>query len=124
MKKRRNINKKSLENLKPVSFTKDNQPTPEAKSEGQKKAAITKNIIATIRTNIEDTNLIQRIVEGVSKEVDAGNYKNGIELLKIAKEPETQNIKLDGGVEVQKVFIDKATKQAANKHIDDFIDGN
>lgn len=124
MKKRRNINKKSLENLKPVPFTKDNQPSPEAKSEGQRKASITRNILATIRTNIEDTNLIQRIVEGVSKEVDAGNYKNGIELLKIAKEPETQNIKLDGGVEVQKVFIDKVTKQAANKHIDDFIDGN
>ena len=41
----------------------------------------------------------------------------------IGEKPENK-IKLDGGVEVQKVFVDKATKQAANKHIDDFIDGN
>lgn len=124
MNKPRKMSQKSLDNLKPIPFTKDNQPSPESKSEGQRVAAINRNILATIRTNIEDVNLIQRIVQGVSKEVDNGQYKNGIELLKIAKEPETQNIKLDGGVEVQKVFIEKATKQAADNHIDDFIDGN
>lgn len=124
MKKPRKMSQKSLDNLKPIPFTKDNQPTPESKSEGQRVAAINRNILATIRTNIEDVNLIQRIVQGVSKEVDNGQYKNGIELLKIAKEPETQNIKLDGGVEVQKVFIEKATKEAADNHIDNFIDGN
>lgn len=123
MKKPRKVNEKSLKNLKPVLYSKDNQPTPEAKSEGQRIASINKNILATIRTNIEDTNLIQRIVQGVSKEVDEGNYKNGIELLKIAKEPETQNINLNGGVEIQKVFVDAETKKKTQQHIQDFIDG-
>lgn len=115
--------KKRLNNLKnQKKFSDEYQPTPEAKSEGQIKKAITRNIIETLRTNIDNTNLVSEIVKGVAEEVAAGNYKNGIELLKIAKEPETQNIKLDGGVEVQKVFIEAKKQKAAEKHIKDFID--
>lgn len=115
-------NKKLNEVNKKTRFSKTNQPAPEAKSEGQIKKAITRNIIETLRTNIDNTNLVSEIVKGVAEEVAAGNYKNGIELLKIAKEPETQNIKLDGGVEVQKVFIEAKKQKAAEKHIKDFID--
>ena len=33
------------------------------------------------------------------------------------------NLNLNGGIEVQKVFIDEKTKKATDKHIDDFING-
>ena len=33
------------------------------------------------------------------------------------------NLNLNGGVEIQKVFIDEKTKKATDKHIDDFING-
>lgn len=39
----------------------------------------------------------------------------------IGEKPENK-IKLDGGVEVQKVFIEAGKKKAAEKHIKDFID--
>ena len=35
-----------------------------------------------------------------------------------------QKQEIAGGIDVQKVFIDKETKEEANKHIDDFINGD
>lgn len=32
-----------------------------------------------------------------------------------------QELKVKGGLDIQKIYIDKETKQEANKHIDDFI---
>ena len=115
-------NKKSLENLnKRVKFKKAPQGLDEAKSEGQIEVSIKKNLIETLRTNISDTSLVSKIVEGVNREVENGVYKNGIELLKIAKEPEDKTINLNGGLEVQKVFIDEKTKKSTDEHIDKFL---
>jgi hypothetical protein len=114
-------NKKLNEVGMATRFTKDNQPTDEAKSKGQVNLSIKKNLIETLRSRIDEWDLVDKVVSGVNSEVDNGNLKNAIELLKIAKEPEKQEINLNGGVEIQKVFIDEATKKETQKHIKDFI---
>ena len=55
------------------------------------------------------------------KQALSGNVK-AFEVIRdtIGEKPENK-INLDGGVEVQKVFIDAKTKQEADKHIKDFI---
>lgn len=83
-------NKRLREVAKKTQFTSTNQPSNEAKSKGQINLSIEKNLIETLRTNIQDTQLVSKIVKGVNEEVESGNYKNGIELLKIAKENEKQ----------------------------------
>lgn len=110
-----------IENL---NFPIDNsdEEINQRKSEGKIEASIKRNLLATLRTRIDEHNLIDDIVSGVAEEVQEGKYKNAIELLKIAKEPEDKNINLNGGVEVQKVFIDEATKKETQKHIKEFID--
>lgn len=110
------------ENLKKGKrFTSEYQPSPEAKSEGAIKANAEKNILLNLRTKLNEFKTVDKVVEGVNKEIENGVYKNAIELLKIAKEPEKQEINLNGGVEIQKVFIDEATKKETQKHIKDFI---
>ncbi|MBE7084257.1 MAG: hypothetical protein E7373_06640 [Clostridiales bacterium] len=116
------MNEKSLENLKKADdFSSTNQPSPEAKSRGKIEASIKRNLLETLRSRIDEWDLVDKVVSGVNSEVDNGNLKNAIELLKIAKEPEKQEINLNGGVEVQKVFIDEATKKETQKHIKEFI---
>lgn len=84
------------ENLKKgVRFTSEYQPSPEAKSRGQIEAAKKRNLIETLRSRIDEWDLVDKVVSGVNSEVDNGNLKNAIELLKIAKEPDKQEVKLD-----------------------------
>lgn len=71
-------------------FPKAPQGLNDKKSKGQINLSIEKNLIETLRTNIQNTQLVSKIVKGVNEEVESGNYKNGIELLKIAKENEKQ----------------------------------
>lgn len=120
--KKRGTNPKSLENLKKgKKITKKNQPSPEAKSKGQINASIKRNLIETLRTNIQNINLIDEVVRGVSEEVANGNYKNAIKLIEIAKENEKQVTELQGSVGVQKVFITPAQHNATLKHIETVI---
>lgn len=115
--------KKLSEAGKKTRFTTDNQPSNESKSNGQIERSRKNNIICTARTLFESAGILDKVIENISEEVQNGNNRNAIEMLKIIKEPETQNIKLDGGVEVQKVFIDEKVKKKTDKHIDDFING-
>lgn len=108
-----------IENLRPIDNS--DEAINQAKSRGKIEASIKRNLLATLRSRIDEHNLIDDIVSGVAEEVQEGKYKNAIELLKIAKEPEDKNINLNGGVEIQKVFIDEATKKETQKHIKEFI---
>lgn len=116
-------NKKLNEVNKKTRFSKTNQPTEEAKSNGQIEKAKNRNLLYSARTLFDNADILPDLVNNLKKEVSEGNNKNTIEFLKIIKEPETQNINLNGGVEVQKVFIDAETKQKTKQHIQDFIDG-
>ena len=83
------------ENLKKgKKFSKEYQPSPEAKSKGAIKANAEKNILLNLRTKLNEYNTVDKVVEGINKEVEDGNYKNAIELIKIAREPEKQEIDL------------------------------
>lgn len=83
------------ENLKKgKKFSSEYQPSNEAKSNGQIEASKKKNLLETLRSRIEEWDLIDKVVNGVDEEIGNGNFKNAIELIKIAKEPETQNINL------------------------------
>lgn len=105
-------------------FKKSPQGLDEAKSKGQINLSIEKNILATLRTEIKsNTTILKDLPQGIQNEVKNGKYDNAIKLLNIIKEPEEQNINLNGGVEVQKVFIDEKVKKKTDKHIDDFING-
>lgn len=96
MKQPRKMSQNSLNNLqKADNFSKENQPSPEAKSKGQIGLSIKKNLIETLRTRISEQNLIDDVVCGVVEEVQNGKYKNAIKLIDIAKEPEKQEVKLD-----------------------------
>lgn len=109
-----------IENLRPIDNS--DEAINQAKSRGKIEASIKRNLLETLRSRIDEWDLVDKVVSGVNSEVNNGNLKNAIELLKIAKEPEKQEINLNGGVEIQKVFIDEATKKEAKRHIKEFID--
>ena len=94
----------------------------EAKSRGQIKRRQEYNILAHIRSNIEDRNIISKTFDVIECELEAGMTKNAIEVLKIAKENEKQDINLTGGVEVQKVYVTPEQQQQALEHIKKVID--
>lgn len=100
------------ENLKKGKrFTSEYQPSPEAKSEGMIKANAEKNILLNLRTKLNEFKTVDKVVEGVNKEIENGVYKNAIELLKIAKEPEKQEINLSGSKGLVVQVADEETKK-------------
>lgn len=122
MKKPRKQSEASLKNLKKAKdFSKNNQPSPEAKSQGQLNASIKRNLLETLRTNIQNINLIDEVVRGVSEEVANGNYKNAIKLIEIAKENEKQVTELQGALGVQKIYISPEQHKSTLEHIETVI---
>lgn len=130
---KRKISENSLKNLKPFSERtqaerrelgkKGAEKTNKLKAERKTLADLMK--IALSMPNVETGEIneiaITNAIINKAAKGDVSAYQTIRDT--IGEKPENK-IKLDGGVEVQKVFVDKATKQAANKHIDDFIDGN
>ena len=104
------------------AFKRSPQDMDEAKSRGQIKRRQEYNILAHIRSNIEDRNIISKTFDVIECELEAGKTKNAIEVLKIAKENEKQDINLTGGVEVQKVYVTPEQQQQALEHIKKVID--
>ena len=103
------------ENLKKGKrFTSEYQPSPEAKSEGAIRANAEKNILLNLRTKLNEFKTVDKVVEGVNKEIENGVYKNAIELLKIAKEPEKQEINLSAS-NPQIIVASESDKELLNK---------
>lgn len=120
--KKRGKSPASLENLKKgKKISKENQPSPEAKSQGQLNASIKRNLLETLRTNIQNINLIDEVVRGVSEEVANGNYKNAIKLIEIAKENEKQVTELQGALGVQKIYISPEQHKSTLEHIETVV---
>lgn len=109
------------ENLKPIDNKSD--AINEAKSNGQIEKRKEYNVRCHIRSFIEDKQALDVAFKTALKNAQNGKAKELIELIKLGCENETQKINLDGGVEVQKVFIDAETKKKTQEHIKDFIDG-
>lgn len=110
----------SLKNLRVI----DNYDPEIKKAQdmGKIEASKKKNLLYTARTLYENAGILPVLVQNLKKEVAEGNNKNAIAFFNTIKESEDKNINLNGGVEVQKVFIDEKTKEEAKKHIEEFLD--
>lgn len=104
------------------TFSKAPQGLDDKKSQGQINRSKELNILSHIRSNIHDRNIISKTFDVIETELEAGITKNAIEVLKIAKENEKQDINLTGGVEVQKVYITPEQQKEALEHIKNVID--
>ena len=102
-------------------FKKSPQGLDEVKSKGQIEARKEFNVRCTIRTLAQDYNALPIAYESAIRNAQNGKPDALIKLIGLGCENETQNINLNGGVEVQKVFIDSKTKKCTDKHIDDFL---
>lgn len=102
-------------------FKKAPQNLDEKKSQGQIERSRKRNLLLTARTLYENADILPQMIDNIKNEVEMGMNKNAIELLKVIKEPEEQNINLKG--QVQKVFITPEAQKEAEEHIKDFIDG-
>ena len=118
-------NEKSLENLnKRKKFPKSPQGLDIAKSNGQVEARKEFNVNLTLRTLAQSYDATKIAYESAIECAKKGKPDSLIKLLGLAKEPEAQNINLNGGVEVQKIFIDAKTKKEVDKHVKDFINND
>lgn len=92
-------------------FQKAPQNLDEKKSRGQINRALENNIIKTLRTRINETNIIEDLVNGVAQEAKDGFYKNALKLVEIVKEPEsTPVVNINQAIQVNKKNIDEAVK--------------
>ncbi len=91
------MNANSLKNLENGKrFGKAPQGLDEAKSQGQINLSKEKNIIATLRTEVQtNTTILQDLPRGIQEEIKNGKYENAIKLLNVIKEPEKQEVKID-----------------------------
>lgn len=105
-------------------FPKSPQGLDEAKSSGQIQRAKNTNLICTARTLFENADILPDLINNVKKEVENGFNKNAINLLKVIKEPEDQNINLNGELGFKKVYIDAETRSQTDEHIDKLINGS
>lgn len=87
-------NKKLNEVGKATQFTDKNQPTEEAKSNGQIEARKEFNVNLTLRTLAQSYNATQIAYKSAIKLAEEGKPDPLIKLLGLAKEPEKQEIDL------------------------------
>lgn len=115
---KRGLNPNSQKNLTPIDNT--DEEINNAKSNGKIESSSERNIRLCLETKLFKVKAVDLVVDDAVANKD---YRALRELIKIAKGNEDQNINLNGGLEVQKVFIEEKTKKQTDKHIDDFING-
>lgn len=128
---KRKVSENSLKNLKPFS----ERPPAERRELGKKGAEKTNKLKAERKTlaelmkialsmpNVETGEINEIAITNAMINKAAKGDVSAYQTIRdtIGEKPENK-IKLDGGVEVQKVFIEAEKKKAAEKHIKDFID--
>lgn len=132
MKKKREMNENSLKNLK--KFSKDYQPSPERKSEGQLKAnAERKTMKATLdyllekeitNSKGEKATTKEAIMTATIKKALHGDIK-AIQFIRdtIGETPVAKQEILSANLNMQKIFITDEQKKEVDKHIEDIING-
>ena len=79
------------------------------------------NMLSELFELLDTEGIIDGTIDTIKEEVQNGNLKNAIELLKLVKPNETQVQQITGALEVQKIFITEDEKKETDKHIDDVI---
>lgn len=116
-------NERSLENLKKGRrFKKGPQGLDENKSRGQMNRSRNMNILATARTLFESAEILPKLIDNIGEQVDEGQNKDALTLLNIIKEPEKQQIEIDGEAKV--VHFKKADLDRALQGIQNLIGGD
>lgn len=115
---KREPNENSLKNLK--KFSKEYQPTPEAKSEGKKRAQEKRIALEMMNeyifNKLMDKGLIDTAIENAEMHAIEGcDNRDIIELLKIIKPNNKQTVELEG--QVQKIYVTPEQQKKAMEHI-------
>lgn len=105
-------------NLKPP-FSTENQPSDESKSNGQIDKRKQVNVLLNAETLFQQRGILPKVIENINTQVEMGNNKDAIDLMKLFKKNENNtSINVQG---VQKVFITEEDIKETDKHIDDII---
>lgn len=121
------MSENSLKNLKPFSERthaerrelgkKGAEKTNRIKREKRKR----ENMLFDLFDLLVEEGIIDGTINTIKEEVENGNIKNAIELLKLVKPNETQFQQITGNLEVQKIFITEKEHRETKRHIQDVI---
>ena len=124
---KRKMSENSINNLKPLSERNQSERKEIAKKGAEKTNQIKRkkrqreNMLYDLFQLLDKEGIIDGTIDTIKEEVQNGNLKNAIELLKLVKPNETQVQQITGGVEIQKVFITEKEHNETIKHIQDVI---
>lgn len=122
VKKQREPNANSLANLKP-QFTKDNQPSFEARSKGQIARWQHRDMCKMLFEKLYNLGAFDLVTETAIEQAKDGDLKSLLELIKITKDSNNQTQIINAMQNnVQKIYVTKEQEKQANKHIDEIID--
>lgn len=126
---KRKMSENSLKNLEKGNLA--NKTPSERKEIARKGAAKTNQIRAEKRKRenmlpdlfklLDEAGIIDGSIEAIANEVQKGNVKNALELLKLVKPNELQQQQIMGSLAVQKIFITQKEQQETDEHIDNVI---
>ena len=119
-KKQREHNPNSLANLKPP-FTKDYQPSFEARSKGQLARWHHRDMCKMLFEKLYNLGAFDLVTEKAIEQAESGDLKSLLELIKITKSNEQQTQIINAMQNVQKVYVTKSQEKEANKHIESII---
>lgn len=122
MAKQQEPNENSLKNLKP--FSKDKQPSFEARSKGQIARWQRENMCEMMFQRLYKKGGFDLAVDLAFEHAEEGDIKPLLELIKILKPNEAQQTQIINAMQnVQKIYVSEEDKKQANKHIESIING-
>lgn len=124
---KRKMSENSLKNLKPIN-ERPKKEQRKIQSQGGKKSGEVRrekrkreNMLPDLFELLDKAGIIDGSIETIANEVQNGNVKNALELLKLVKPNELQQQQIMGSLAVQKIFITQKEQQETDEHIDNVI---
>lgn len=107
----------SKANLEKVDNTSEEVNANKSNGHIQKRAEV--NVLLNAETLFENKNILPQLIDNIKQQVDLGNNKDAIDLMKLFKKNENStNINVQG---VQKIFVTQEELQQVDEHIDNII---
>lgn len=92
-------------------------------SEGMIEKRKSQNLVFTARTLMEQANILPMLIDNIRQEVEEGYNKNALELFRLIKEPEAQQIDVKAAVAgIQKIYVSKKEESEVLNHIKEVIE--
>lgn len=81
------------------------------------------NLLLTTRDLVEKADILPMLVENIKEEVANGINKNALELFKLIKENEKQEVDIkSANIGVQKIYVTKEQEKEVLNHIKEVIE--